>query len=34
MPFSEEYWHIGETKMRLGKVSERSANGVKSFDMG
>ena len=33
MPSSEEYWHIGETKTRLGKVTERSVNGEKSRDM-
>ena len=33
MPLSEEYWHIGETKTRLGNVTERSVSGVNSFDM-
>ena len=26
-PSSEEYWHIGETKMRFGKVTPRSVSG-------
>ena len=29
-----EYWHIGETKMRLRKASERICNGVNSLLMG
>jgi hypothetical protein len=33
MPPSDEYWHIGETKTRLGKVTERSGKGEKSRDM-
>jgi hypothetical protein len=33
-PSSQEYWHIGETKMRLGMVTERSVIGLKSRDMG
>src|SRR5688572_5744872 len=33
MPSSEEYWHIGDTRTRLGRVTERSARGEKSCDM-
>jgi hypothetical protein len=33
MPSSEEYWHIGETKIRLGNVTERSCNGEKRWDI-
>jgi hypothetical protein len=29
MPSSLEYWHIGETNTRLGKVTERSRRGEK-----
>src|SRR5450432_2353231 len=29
-PSTAEYWHIGETTMRLASVSLRSENGVKS----
>ena len=28
-PSSEEYWHMGETPMRFGKVTERSWKGLK-----
>jgi hypothetical protein len=28
-PSSAEYWHIGETPMRLANVTERSWNGEK-----
>jgi hypothetical protein len=34
MPSSAEYWHMGETNTRLGIVTERSARGLKSRDMG
>ena len=34
MPSSAEYWHIGETKMRLAIVTERSVTGLKRRDMG
>jgi hypothetical protein len=33
MPSSLEYWHMGETKTRLRKVTERSASGEKRVDM-
>src|SRR5260221_6115830 len=33
MPRSEEYWHIGETHIRLPNVTERRVRGVKSWDM-
>ena len=33
-PFSHEYWHMGETKTRLGIVTERSVMGLKRRDMG
>jgi hypothetical protein len=33
MPSSLEYWHIGETKMRLWKETERSCSGEKRRDM-
>jgi hypothetical protein len=29
MPSSLEYWHIGETNTRLGKVTERTGRGEK-----
>jgi hypothetical protein len=35
MPSSLEYWHMGETKTRFRKVTERSVSGAKSCeDMG
>src|ERR1700674_3027349 len=34
MPSSLEYWHIGETKMRFLKATERSSSGEKRRDMG
>ncbi len=32
-PSSAEYWHMGETKTRLGIVTERSRTGLKRRDM-
>jgi hypothetical protein len=34
MPSAAEYWHIGETMMRLPRVSDRSCSGEKRSDMG
>ena len=34
MPSSDEYWHMGETTMRLRSVSDRTWNGVKRIGMG
>ncbi len=31
LPSSAEYWHIGETTIRLGKVIPPRRIGVKSF---
>ena len=30
-PSTEEYWHIGETAMRLRKVTSRTVSGVNRF---
>src|SRR5260221_4818663 len=32
-PSCEEYWHIGDTQMRLRKVTERRDRGTKSWAM-
>ena len=29
-PFSDMYWHMGETTMRFGSVTEPRVKGVKS----
>src|SRR3954469_23871166 len=34
LPSSAEYWHIGETTMRLGSVTPPSSSGVKSSGCG
>jgi hypothetical protein len=33
MPFSLEYWHMGETKMRLWNSTERRTSGEKRWEV-
>src|SRR5262245_41602881 len=34
LPSAAEYWHMGDTTMRLGSVTGPSASGEKSWDTG